>query len=149
MRTALFSIIILVCAGVRTGYADDCAELRSEKKEPLASYVAERYGFSNAIRLSVAETSLQSGCYRQLRFYSTTADHPFEIALYLSPNGDFLLPDVWDVYQPPVTQREAASAALRLRLVQGTPPVRGKQNAAVALVVFSDFQCGFCKMLPP
>lgn len=143
-----FFLIAIAQAGADRDGPDEsaaCSPLSEAMKRRLVTYLQENKGLSSAMCLRVDEIGHNDKCYRQLRFSSTTYGQPFEQTFYLSPDQKFLSPELYELDVSHKEQDRRQSAVVQARLEEASGPALGTKNGAVTLVIFSDFQCPYCK----
>jgi protein-disulfide isomerase len=92
------------------------------------------------VHLSDPEPSRMQG-FSLLRVRASQGSRTQEESFYLSSDGQTLLHgDVFDLNGNPF-----AATADRLKAALSRAPSYGAQNAAVSVVMFSDFECPFCR----
>jgi protein-disulfide isomerase len=121
---------------------ETCKVLTPALNRRLAAYVASKYDLAPDLAV---EDDLVVGptCFRRVRFRSAGGGR--EIELYLSPDQRFLSESLWDTSVDPAIERKRVADEAEIDLNAGNSPVRGTDDAPVTIVVFSDFQCPFCK----
>jgi len=69
------------------------------------------------------------------------------ITLYLSPDGRYLTPTLYDVSLDPLEEERRRNAEVMKALLDGDAPSQGSVKAPVTIVEFSDYECPFSKRL--
>jgi len=82
-------------------------------------------------------------CFRRLMI--KVAEPRRQLELFLSPDQRFLTESLLDTRIDPSLERRRFAQETQKRLLQDDSPSVGPKDAAVTLVVFSDFQCPYCK----
>lgn len=131
-----------------TAAANICAPMTEKRKVALCRYVQRKYRLGEESRLTISEVSeINDRCYRKLRFVAS-GNRQFEVSLYLTPDQRFLLPELNDSALDPVIEEKRRLMEARRDLEEDDGlPLLGPKNAPVSIVVFSDFQCPYCRRL--
>src|SRR5262245_30787129 len=125
---------------------DKCLPVSDELKKTLTQYVHKKLKLPPGSSLAIADVSaVGNTCYRKLRFEGASVKQPIEFELFLSPDRRYLSRDLSDSFLDPVLEEQQKAEQLRAGLVKATAPSLGPKSAAVDVVVFSDFECPFCK----
>lgn len=152
-RTILYSYcvtlgltaLVLAVAPCRAIAQDKCLPVTDDVKKRLSQYVQKKAKLPPTLALNVVEVSpIADTCYRKLRFEGV-GPKPIEFELFLSPDRRFLTRDLSDSQLDPGIEEEKKAEQLRVGLTKANAPSIGPTNAPVSLVVFSDFQCPFCR----
>jgi protein-disulfide isomerase len=110
-------------------------------KSKVAEYVRYAEGLTPEVKLTVDNPapSVYPGLYRlsiHLSYKGQTLDRLF----YVTPSGDRLIKgDIWDLNSNPFRGN--------LELLPKSGPSFGPKDAKVTIVVFSDFECPYCREL--
>lgn len=139
--------IIFPAVSSRNAFAQDkCLPVTDTMKKDLTQYVQKKFKLPTTLTLSVAEASpVGDTCYRKLRFEGSNLKQPVEFELFLSPDRRFLSRDLSDSRLDPVVEEAKKTEQLQRGLAKTGAPALGSKDAPVTVVVFSDFECPFCK----
>lgn len=146
-RAWWMTILAFTMLGTATGsFAQNCKAPTAEKQAELSAYVAKRSHISSSGQLNLLESAqANNACYWKLRYQSPTAKN--DITVYLTPDGKYLVPNLYDLSIDPQVEERAATEKLRKVLEAGGPPSRGDKDAPITIVEFSDFECPYCKRM--
>jgi protein-disulfide isomerase len=125
-----------------------CRDVTSDEKSRLAAYVIKKYQVPEQAKLRVEEVlPFDDLCNRRLVFSGDGALGTFRLRLYASPDLRFLSRELFDTSIDPDRERRQAAQKAMGQLLEGEYAARGPANAPVTMVVFSDFECPYCKKL--
>jgi len=125
----------------------DCGQLTDEKKVAIVKFVERKHAgavTSGSLQLISAER-ISGSCFELLRFRSSTPTSRREFSFYLSPDHQFLARELLDVSIDPLEQERRQGDLLKNSLAMGSLPALGPPIAPSTIVIFSDFQCPFCR----
>ena len=127
--------------------ASACSGIFTEKqKQTVTDYVRKRYKLPNTVVLSLkSDTAVRDTCFRELSFEGKSAFKTWGLTLYASPDARFLSSELFDTTIDPVREQKEKDEAVMKGLVRGPSATRGAEDATVTIVVFSDFECPFCR----
>jgi len=142
-------MLAVVAAGTTwANVGPDCSALSSDQAARLSGYVQQKYRLPADVKITVSSVEDVGDCYQKLRFQSADPKRRFAVSLYLSPDHRFLTSDLNDSSLNPAEEERKRLAAFRGEIEDGRDaPVLGPEEAQVSIVVFSDFQCPYCRAL--
>ena len=134
----LFLLALLQAAGFAA-----CMSPTPEKLAALDRYVAARFNVPSAERGSAAQAN--DKCFWKVDYTLLPSKRP--ITLYLSPDGGYAAPALFDLSVDPAKERAAKQEAAR-KLLAGTAAPDPKTGVVpTTMVIFSDYECPFCQRL--
>jgi protein-disulfide isomerase len=125
---------------------DRCLPVTDVTKRTLSQYVHKKFKLPQTLSVSVVEVAaIENTCYRKVRFEGSDPNRPLEFELFLSPDRRFLSRDLSDSQLDPIVEEQRRAERLQRGLLSANAPSLGPKEAAINVVVFSDFECAFCK----
>ena len=132
---ALFTILLLPMLGLA-----DCTPPTTNKLADLDRYAAARFNIPQVERTGAAQANDQ--CFWKVDYTLLPSKRP--ISLYLSPDGKYATPVLFDLSVDPAKERAEKQEAAR-KLLTGQTGSDAKVSGRTSLVIFSDYECPFCQ----
>lgn len=140
----LISIFGLLCVGAVAFPASRCPALTKEQTAQIENFLDQWYRLPPYRSLNLIHNSeIDVECYQKLVFRSSVPA-PL-LVLYLTPDGKHLVSGVMDLTVDPSATKRKMRQELNARLVSGAILISPRNAAPVKVVVFSDFECPYCK----
>ncbi len=121
-----------------------CQPLESARTPQFESFLQQWYKLSPQQSFTLIDSgTVDSACYRKLVF---RASMPAPLlTLYLTPDGKHLVSGLMDLKVDPAVARRKKEEEVEALLENGALLTSGESAAPLKMVVFTDFQCPYCK----
>lgn len=141
LLVTLLTLLLPLCAN-----AQKCVAPGAKKRQQIEGYVIARYRLSSPANVILTDSAqANDACYWMLKY--ETSNPKREITIYVSPDGNYLTPVLYDVRVDPLTEEAAERKQNLKELLTGTYPELGSKDASIQIVEFADFQCPYCKRM--
>lgn len=142
-------ILQLACVvGAGPGTNESCPAVSSSEQSSILAFVREEFGIPAAVPLVFTDEGIVKGaCLERVHIQSGEPSTFFDLHIVVLPDHAFIAADVRDVRVSPYRAQLEKETEVGKRLAHGDRPVKGKSAAPVSIVVFTDFQCPYCRAL--
>ncbi len=119
-----------------------CTSPTLDKLTQFDHYVAARFNVTGAERIDAVQANDQ--CFWKIEYLLLPSKRT--VTLFLSPDGRYATPALFDLSVDPAKERAEKQEATR-KLLMGTNVPDPKTGGAVTLTIFSDYECPYCQRL--
>jgi protein-disulfide isomerase len=139
-----FMVSLTVASKVQGSRAESCKPLDSTDRPEIENFVKTWYKLPTNQTVTLTDSSIvDASCYRKLVFRASVPA-PL-LTLYLTPDGKHLVSGLMDLTVDPAIAQRKMREELADKLASGAVLTSGDEKAPAKMVVFSDFQCPYCK----
>lgn len=141
-RIGIVVIVLLSAIAAIAQSTGDCAGLDADTRTRALQTVSRNMGTDPVLPVVESEALLPGTCYWQL--FIILPHKKGRAIVYVSPDHRFVSPVLWDLTADFSKEDAKLNAQLLTKAQADGAPIRGVENAAVTVVLFSDLQCPFC-----
>ena len=128
--------------------AQNCPPLDPSRRLALINYVRKEYKLDKSLNLALTnERFIGTDCYRELTFEGRGWAGTWRLKLFLSPDQRYLSDQLLDTASDPEQEERRKNEILMAGLSQNKGSSKGREDASVTIVEFSDFECPYCRQL--
>jgi protein-disulfide isomerase len=144
--TATLTLAVFCVISTKGYSAEACAPKPPEQYADLIRYIALRYRLPTESHLRIEKHEVvNEACFQKLTFKGDGPLGSYQLTMFASPDLRFVSSDLLDSYIDPEQERRETAQKTMGKLLEGEFASRGPIDAPVTLVVFSDFECPYCK----
>ena len=144
-RRACWGVLVVAMA-LQHANAQKCAAPSESKRNQVVNYVIARYKIASKAEVILTDSKqANDACFWLFKYQLSSSQR--EITTYLSPDGSYLVPALYDMRIDPQLEEVANRERISKLLTTGSSPSLGSASAPVTIVAFSDFQCPYCKRM--
>lgn len=143
---AVLSVLWLALPCLVKAGEEKCEQLSADSATRIATYIHDTFRFPPPTVLEISGVEVVGGtCFKKIRVRAKNSTSRGEFAFFLSPDHRFLARDLFDTAS---LERPAVGPSRNIKasdLTHGRFPTKGDDNAPLAIVIFEDFACPYCK----
>jgi hypothetical protein len=129
--------------------AEECPTVTAADISKIQTYVAAQFGVQGGV-VVVTEGMRHvphDSCTMRIPLAARSPNVAFHRTMFLSPDKRYLVSDLIDLSEQPGRSARIAREEALSELNENALPPRGANRGFVKVVVFSDFQCPYCREL--
>jgi hypothetical protein len=143
---SVLSVILLGLLGGKAKAEGTCPEKDGDEYAPFTRYMALKYKLPSEAKLRIDHReAVNESCYQKVTFKGDSPLGTYELVAFVSPDLRFISTDLFDSRIDPEQERRDSARKMLGRLLQGEFASLGSADAPATVVVFSDFECPYCK----
>lgn len=141
---AVAAVALATAVSASRSNSQSCRPITDQQKAGLEAFIKSWYKLPDNQAVTLADSSsVDSSCYRKLVFRASVPA-PL-LTLYLTPDGQHLVSGMMDLSVDPAVAQRKIRQEQADKLIAGAWLIRGNDESIIKMVVFSDFQCPYCK----
>jgi len=141
---SLTGVLLLVGGLARLSIGAECNLPNEGEKNDICKFIERKFGAGAALHLRIVSIDrIQNSCFFQLTLRSSEEQF-VETKFFLSPDHRFLTTEIFDLSRRAALDERESELRLNRELSVDPAPSFGDHSAKVTVVLFADFQRGFC-----